>query len=94
MADRSRTEINTELLEKLRQIAVEEGRSEEEMLEDAVQYFLLGRAYFAIKSSPRRIEELFDSLDAWQRKSGVEALSDEDAMRLAVEEQHAFRRKE
>ncbi len=35
---------------------------------------------------------MLDHVDAWQRERGVEPLSDEEAMRLAVEEQHASRR--
>ena len=40
---------------------------------------------------PRTSAELFALVDRWQRESGVEPLSDGEAMRLAVEEQHAFR---
>ena len=41
---------------------------------------------------PRSLEELFERIDRWQRERGVEPLSEEEAMRLAVEEQRASRR--
>ena len=44
---------------------------------------------------PRRfgsLEELFEHADRRRRAAGVEPLSEEEAMRIAVEEQHAWRR--
>lgn len=35
--------------------------------------------------------ELFERVERWQRERGVEPPSDEEAMRIAVEEQHASR---
>ena len=40
---------------------------------------------------PRTSSDLFALVERWQRAKGVEPLSDEEAMRLAVEEQHATR---
>jgi hypothetical protein len=36
--------------------------------------------------------EILDGVGAWQLEHGVEPLSDEEAMKLAVQEQHAHRR--
>ena len=41
---------------------------------------------------PGSLEELFAIVDRRQREQGVEPLSEEEAMRLAVEEQRALRR--
>ncbi len=40
---------------------------------------------------PRSSSELFALVDRWQRERDIEPLSDDEAMRLAVEEQHATR---
>ncbi|MEJ7842670.1 MAG: hypothetical protein WKF95_12955 [Rubrobacter sp.] len=59
------------------------GRPLEEIYADAPRFrrlasALVGRATLAL-------------VDRWQRERGVEPLSDDEAMRLAVEEQHATR---
>jgi hypothetical protein len=41
---------------------------------------------------PGSLSELFERIERGQRERGVEPLSDEEAMKLAVEEQHAWRR--
>ena len=104
MEEKVRTEISGELLEAVRRLAEEQGRSESEVLDDAVRYFLGSYAYFTRISEHHdvdvaallpwgfNIRELLDRVDAWQRSRDVEPLSDEEAMRLAVEEQHASRR--
>lgn len=78
-----RAEINSELLEELRHRAREQGRPERELLDEAVKSYL---------ERPGSLEELFQSIDRGQRKRGVEPLPEDQAMRLAVEEQHAWRR--
>jgi len=83
MAEKSRTEINTELLQELRRRAQEQGRSEGELLEEAVRRYL---------ERPGSLSELFERIERGQRERGVKPLSDEEAMKLAVEEQHAWRR--
>ncbi len=83
MADRQQTEINTVLLEQLRRRANELGRTEAEVLEEAVRRYL---------ERPGTLAELFERVDKGQEGRGVEPLSEEEAMRLAVEEQHAWRR--
>lgn len=83
MAEKSRTEISTELLEQLRSKAQDAGRPESELIDEAV------RRYLDRASS---LAELLERGDRWQREHGIEPLSEEDAMKLAVEEQHAWRR--
>jgi hypothetical protein len=39
-------------------------------------------------------EEILDGVADWRREHGVEPLSEDEAMRLAVEAQHAYRRGE
>jgi hypothetical protein len=84
VADKQRTEIDAVLLEELRRRADELGRTETEVLEEAVRRYLRDR--------PGTIAELFERVDKGQKERGVEPLSEEEAMRLAVEEQHAWRR--
>ncbi|CAA9408231.1 hypothetical protein AVDCRST_MAG82-622 [uncultured Rubrobacteraceae bacterium] len=85
MAEKSRTEINTELLQELRSRAQKQGRSEDELLEEAVRRYL---------ERPGSLSELFERIERGRRDRGVELLSDEEAMKLAVEEQHAWRREQ
>lgn len=83
MAERARTQIDVGLLEELRRRARDQGRDEVELLDEAVRSFL---------NRPGSLAELFEQIDRGQRERGVEPLSEEEAMRLAVEEQHAWRR--
>jgi hypothetical protein len=78
-----RAEISPELLEELRRRARELGRPERELLDEAVKSYL---------ERPSSLAELFERIDQGQRKRGVAPLSEDEAMRLAVEEQHAWRR--
>lgn len=78
-----RAEISPELLEELRRRAREQGRPERELLEEAVKSYL---------ERPGSLAELFERIDQGQRERGVAPLSESEAMRLAVEEQHAWRR--
>ena len=77
------TEISPELLEELRRRAREQGRSERELLEEVVKSYL---------ERPGSLAELFEGIDQGQRERGVAPLSEAEAMRLAVEEQHAWKR--
>ena len=77
------TEIDDRLLRELRELASEQGRSERELLDEAVLRYLRGRA---------GLKQLLEDADRWQKEQGVEPLSDEEAMRLADEELHAARR--
>lgn len=83
MADKQRTELDAALLQELRRRADELGRTENDVLEEAVRRYL---------DRPGTLAELFERVDKGQKERGVEPLSEEDAMRLAVEEQHAWRR--
>lgn len=79
MVEKQRIEISAELLEELRRGAREQGRPEEELLEEAVRRYLE-------RSDPRRFEELLE------RMSSRFDLDDEEAERIAYEELHAWRR--
>lgn len=83
MTEKSRIEISTELLEELRRRAQDTGRPESALVDEAVRRYL---------DRPGSLTELLDRADLWQREQGVEPLSEDEAMRLAVEEQHAWRR--
>ena len=83
MTERQRTEISAELLESLRRKAEDQGRTEADVLDEAVRRYL---------ERPGSLSDLFDRVERGQRERGVEPLSDEEAMKLAVEEQHAWRR--
>jgi hypothetical protein len=76
-------EISPELLEELRRRAREQGRTERELLEEAVKSYL---------ERPGSLAELFESIDQEQRERGVAPLSEDEAMRLGVEEQHVWKR--
>lgn len=76
-------EISPELLQEVRRRAREQGRPERELLDEAVKSYL---------QRPSSLEELLKGIDQGQRERSVEPLSEEEAMRLAVEEQHAWRR--
>ena len=77
------TEISPELLEELRRRAREQGRSERELLEEAVKSSL---------ERPGSLAELFEGIDQGQSKRGEAPPSEGEAHGLAVEEQHAWRR--
>lgn len=83
MVEKQTTEMSAGLLERLRRRAAEQGRPEGELLDEAVRRYL---------DRPRSLAELFERTDSGQRERGVEAPSEDEAMRLAVEEQHAWRR--
>lgn len=76
--------MDRELLEALRRRAVEEGREEYEVLEDAARFYL---------EHGRRasITELIERSRERREKAGIPELSEDEAMRIAVAEQHAHR---
>jgi hypothetical protein len=86
--ERVETKISRDLMEVVRAQAKREGRNPEEVVEDAVRNYLSR----AGKNPARGFPEIFDSIDRYQKEHGVEPLSEEEAMKLAVEEQHAWRR--
>lgn len=79
-----RTEISKELLGAVRQLAEAQGRSEREVLDEAV------RGYLASLRSGRRDEDYFPAL--LDRMSSRFDLDEDEALELANEELHAFRR--
>lgn len=88
--ERTETRIDSELVAKARELARREGRDESELIEDALRRYL-GRA-----DDDRRpgISESLENARRRREGSGITELSEEEAMRIAVEEQHAYRRGE
>lgn len=80
-------EIDDKLLREVRLLARERGRSERELLDEAVSRYL--RDQFESAGS---FEEHFERIAEWQAAHGVEPLSDEEAIELADEELRAMRR--
>lgn len=88
---RTQTKVDRVLLDAVRRIASEEGRGESDIIEEAL------RRYLAESSSLRdgeTFEDIFARVEQWQRDQGIEPLSDDEAMELAIEELHAHRRGE
>ena len=85
--ERTETRIDRSLVKRARERARKEGREESDVIEDALQCYL-GEAVGV------PFGEVLDSVAAWQPEHGVEQLSEEEAIKLAVEEQHASRRGE
>lgn len=81
--ERTETKMDRELLEALRRRAIEEGRDEYEVLEDAARSYL-GR-------SRASITELIERSRVRRERAGIPELSEEEAMKIAVAEQHAHR---
>jgi hypothetical protein len=81
MQEKVRTEISGELLESYAYFA-----------RITVRRNVEGHASEEVFAPGLNIRALLDYVEAWQRKRDVEPLSDEEAMGLAVEEQHASRR--
>lgn len=83
MAERQRTEISAELLAGLRRKAEDQGRTEADVLDEAVRRYL---------KRSGSLDELLRRIEQGRRDRDVDPLSEDEAMRLAVEEQHAWRR--
>lgn len=81
--ERTETKMDRELLEALRRRAAEEGRDEYEVLEDAARSYL--------ERSLASITELVERARERRERAGIPELSEEEAMRIAVAEQHAHR---
>lgn len=82
--ERVETKISRDLMEAVRVRAAAENREDTELIEEAITRYL--------KESSGGIVGLLDRMAEGRRRRGVEELSEEEAMRLAVEEQHAWRR--
>ena len=86
--ERTETRIDSGLVERARERARKEGRDESELIEDALRRYLdrdLRRA---------SISESLENARKRRETAGIPELSEEEAMRIAVEEQHAYRRGE
>lgn len=95
--DRTETKMDRELLEALRAVAAEEGREEYEVLEDAARFYLERGPYSEARGAVRErasISELIERARQRRERAGLEELSEEEALRIAVDEQHARRRGE
>lgn len=79
--DRAETRVDRELIERARR----EGREESELVEDALRCYLDDEETFG---------GILDEVADWQERHGIERLSEDEAMKMAVEEQHAHRRGE
>lgn len=82
--ERVETKISRDLMEAVKAQASKEGKDSSEVVEDAL------KSYLKIRSEG--IAGLLDRMAEGRRQRGVEELSEEGAMKLAVEEQHAYRR--
>lgn len=85
--ERTETCIDRILIERACERARREGREESDVIEDALRRYL-------DEAGEETFGEILNGVAAWQRERGVETLSEEGALKLAVEEQHAYRRGE
>jgi hypothetical protein len=102
MADRLNIEIVGRLVPLLLRIAREEGRAPDKVLEEAFLLYLrergvepdpdIGRALREIYVEPPEGQLNVGFLALLDRMSSRFDLDEDEAMRIAVEEQHAFRR--
>jgi hypothetical protein len=105
MAEKQRTKIDAELLEGMRRLAEHRGVSVEKLLEEAVAVYLastpgwddvaseaLGARVGEIEITPRESSPRDPFLALLDRMSGRFDLDEDEAERIAVEEQHAWRR--
>jgi hypothetical protein len=82
--ERTETKMDRELLEALRRRAAEEGREEYEILEDAARFYL--------EHGDRvSVTELIERARERRERAGIPEPSEDEAMRMAVAEQHAHR---
>ena len=88
--ERTETRIDRGLLKRAREQARREGREEAELIEDALRRYLSE----AGEDSQPGISASLDSARERREREGIPELSEEEAMRIAVEEQHAYRRGE
>lgn len=82
---RTETKIDPRLLEDLRVLAAEQGREEYEVVDAAARFYL------EHLHAPG-LSETLDRARERRERSGIPELSEDEAMKLAVEEQHAWRR--
>ncbi len=92
--ERTENRINRELLERDRQRAREEGRKKSDVIEAALKRYLDREDRRDPEHEETSFEEILDGVADWQCEHGVEPLSEDEAMRLAVRAQHAYKRGE
>ena len=95
--ERTDTKMDRELLEALRAVAAEEGREEYEVLEDAARFYLERGPHSGARDAVQArvsINEVIERARRRRERAGLEELPEEEAIRIAVEEQHAHRRGE
>ena len=92
--ERTAIRINRELLERERQRAREEGREKSDVIEAALKRYLGREDRRDPEHEETSFEKILDGVADWQREHGVEPLSEDEAMRLAVGAQHTYRRGE
>jgi len=92
--ERTETRIDRVLVERARERALEEGREEADVIEDALKHYLDREDPERSPGHEETFGEILDRVANWRREHGVEPLSEDEAMKLAVEEQHANRRGE
>jgi hypothetical protein len=81
--ERTETKMDRELLEALRRRA-EEGRGEYEVFEEAARFYLE-------HGNRASITELIERAREWRERASIPEPSEDEAMRIAVAEQHAHR---
>lgn len=86
--ERTEMKIDRELVERTRERARRDGREETEVVEEAL------RRYLDRENRRPTISESLDNARRRREAAGISELSEEEAMRIAVEEQHAYRRGE
>ena len=88
--ERTETKIDRVLVERAREQARREGREESELIEEALRRYLSE----AGENRQPGISASLDSARERREREGIPEPSEEEAMRIAVEEQHAYRRGE
>lgn len=81
------TYVSSDLRETLRERAAKEGRPEAELIEEVLADYL-SSAPLPGEAAPGLLKQVY----RYQCLLGTSPLSEDEAMRLAVEEQHAARR--
>jgi hypothetical protein len=92
--ERTENRINRELLERDRQRAREEGRKKSDVIGAALKRYLDREDRRDPEHEEPSFEEILDGVADRQCQHGVEPLSEDKAMGLAVGAQHAYRRGE
>lgn len=92
--ERTKIRIDRELLKRARKRAREEGCEEPDVIEAALKRYLDWEDRRDPEHEETSFEDILDGVADWRREQGVEPLSEDEAMRLAVEEQHAYKRGE